>query len=692
MKPLKSDGTTTTVPAPEERIAGEELWLPPGGTAGMVVTEQTALQLPSLLAAVNTLATDVALLPLGVYQRGADGGRREAREHPADRLIRVSPDGQTTPLRWRQSWMLHALLHGNGYAEIQRTGRGAPYALHLLDPRTTCARRVDDRPGYQLDGGRWLEAANVLHLAGLGFDGLTGFNFVRLLREAIGLGMGAQSYAADYFQNGAEPGGVIETPQKLNPEGRANLRDGWHGRHGGPGNRHSVAVLEQGAKWVGTSADPEKSQLNETRKYQLLDTIRPWRLPPHKAGDFSQAHLSNIEASNLDYLMTAMMGWVAGIEQECSFKLLTIAEQAEGYYVEANTNALLRGDTSQRNASYEVALRNGWMSRNEVRRRENLDPIPADQGGDLFTVQAQNIPLDQVGKERPPKPPIAATPPALRHNKWHGKDGKFASGPGGHAGGYAAMTGTQQVEAAHEIAADLVDHPDPVGELAKEFPGTDPDTIAEAKQAHKELLKDQEVARKEQAKDQAKDLKDFDKDQAKETKEFHKGQQSEAKEFDEDQAHEIKEHAKEQASEIKDQAKQQASEVKDLEKGQESDRKELHKSTDDLNEHLDQADSHKVERADLDQQHASDQADLTASHKADTEALHEQQRSDREGFKKQQESDREDFEADQVDSRKSFLDDQEADRTALADSHREEMHDLLASHALEFIDQVEPEQ
>src|SRR5436305_2289659 len=165
---LKSDGTTggTTLSASEERIAGEELWLPPGGSAGMVVTEQTALQLPSLLAAVNTLATDVALLPLGVYQRGADGGRREAREHPADRLVRVSPDGQTTPLRWRQSWMLHALLHGNGYAEIQRTGRGAPYALHLLDPRTTCARRVDDRPGYQLDGGRWLEAANVLHLAG----------------------------------------------------------------------------------------------------------------------------------------------------------------------------------------------------------------------------------------------------------------------------------------------------------------------------------------------------------------------------------------------------------------------------------------------------------------------------------------------------------------------------------------------
>lgn len=438
MKPLKSDGTTTTtVPAPEERIAGEELWLPPGGSAGMVVTEQTALQLPSLLAAVNTLATDVALLPLGVYQRAADGGRREAREHPADRLVRVSPDGQTTPLRWRQSWMLHALLHGNGYAEIQRTGRGAPYALHLLDPRTTCARRVDDRPGYQLDGGRWLEAANVLHLAGLGFDGLTGFNFVRLLREAIGLGMGAQSYAADYFQNGAEPGGVIETPGKLNPEGRANLRDGWHGRHGGPGNRHSVAVLEQGAKWVGISVDPEKSQLNETRKYQLLDTIRPWRLPPHKAGDFSQAHLANIEASNLDYLMTAMMGWVTGIEQECTFKLLTMGEQAAGFYIEANTNALLRGDTSQRNASYEVALRNGWMSRNEVRRRENLDPIPADAGGDLYTVQSQNIPLSEVGKERPPKPPIAATPPGLRHNPNHGADGKFSSGGGGHHAGSA---------------------------------------------------------------------------------------------------------------------------------------------------------------------------------------------------------------------------------------------------------------
>jgi HK97 family phage portal protein len=437
MRPLKSDGTTTTtVPTPEERIAGEELWWPPGGSAGMVVTEQTALQLPSLLAAVNTLATDTALMPMGVYQRTDDGSRREAREHPADRLLRISPNGETTPLRWRQSWMLHALLHGNGYAEIQRTGRGAPYALHLLDPCTTCAKREGGRLGYALDGGRWLEAANVLHLAGIGFDGVTGYNFVRLLRQAIGLGMGAESYAADYFANGAEPGGVIESPAKLNPEGRANLRDGWHGRHGGPGRRHSVAVLEQGAKWVATTTDPEKSQLSETRKYQLLDTIRPWRVPPNKAGDYSQAHLANLESSNLDYLMTALMGWITGIEQECTFKLLTVAEQAKGFYIEANTKALLRGDTASRNASYEVALRNGWMSRNEVRKAENLDPIPADQGGDLFTVQAQNIPLDKVGQEKGPMLPPAALPGAreARHNPHHGHDGKFSSGGAGHSG------------------------------------------------------------------------------------------------------------------------------------------------------------------------------------------------------------------------------------------------------------------
>lgn len=297
--------------------------------------------------------------------------------------------------------MLHALTGGNGYSEIQRLGRGRPHALHLLDPGSTEPEETAARLVYHLrDVGRTLPHTSVLHVAGLSLDGLVGLNFVRLLRQAIGLDRAAETSAANYFANGSEPGGVIETPQKLNPEAKLRLRDGWEGRHGGPGGRHRVAVLEQGASWKATGTDPDKSQLLETRKHQVLDVIRAWRVPPHKAGDLSQAHLANLEASNLDYLMTALVGWLEAIEQEFNLKLFSRSERAAGLYCEHDVNALLRGDIKSRMAAYSTGLRDGWTNRNEVRRRENLNPIPAEEGGDTYTVQAQMIPLRDVGKDR----------------------------------------------------------------------------------------------------------------------------------------------------------------------------------------------------------------------------------------------------------------------------------------------------
>jgi HK97 family phage portal protein len=408
---LASDGTAggTHLRAPEERsVAGEELWWPPGvGSAGIYVTESTALRLPAILASINVLATDVAALPLCVHQRQADGGRRDADEHPVSILWGRSPNGETTPFRWRQAWLAHALQYGNGYGEIVRTGRGAPTAFHLLDPRTTEPKRVDGRLGYSIEGGRrWIEAANVLHIAGLGLDGLTGYSFVKLMRQSIGLGIASETYAADYFANGADPGGVIETPQKLSREAKESLRDGWEMRHRGAGNHHRTAVLEQGSKYNQIGSDPEKSQLVETRKFQVVDAIRPWRVPPHKAGDFSEAHLANIDASNLDYLMTALIGWLETIEQECNLKLFTLAEYKAGYYVEHNVNALLRGDIKSRFECYALAIDKGWMNRDEVRARENMNPIGKDAGGDKFLVQMQYTTLETAGVPVPEKSPV----------------------------------------------------------------------------------------------------------------------------------------------------------------------------------------------------------------------------------------------------------------------------------------------
>jgi hypothetical protein len=257
----------------------------------MVVTEQTALQLPSLLAAVNTLATDVALLPLGVYQRARTAGAAR----PASTRPTAWSGSRPTARRPRSAGANRGCSTRSCTATA--TPRSSAPAAGPPTPSTcsTPARRARSGsttgPATSSTAAAGSRPPTCSTWPGLGFDGLTGFNFVRLLREAIGLGMGAQSYAADYFQNGAEPGGVIETPAEAQPRGpgqpprrlaRPPRRAGQPPLRGRP---------RAGGQVGRHLADPEKSQLNETRKYQLLDTIRPWRLPPHKAGDFSQAHL-----------------------------------------------------------------------------------------------------------------------------------------------------------------------------------------------------------------------------------------------------------------------------------------------------------------------------------------------------------------------------------------------------------------
>jgi HK97 family phage portal protein len=389
-------------PVGEERAAWEEGWLrglPIGGSAGVHVTERSALQFPAILASVIVLATDVAVLPLNVYRKRPDGGRDAVDDHPINELLSVSPDGETTPFTFRQSLVGHALLWGTGYAEIVRRGRGTPSAIHLLDPDLTRPRRVSGRLQYDLENGRSLPHEDCFRLAGFGLDGLLGLNLVRLIRESIGLGLASQGFAADFFSNGSEPDGVLQTDKTLSGPARERLQQSWEGRHQGYGKRRRVALLEEGLKWQGTSTDPEKGQLLETRRFQVNDTPRPWRLPPHKIGDYSNAHLANIEASNLDYLQTALMPWLVAWEQEAYLKLLTPAERRAGLYIEHNVNALMRGDIKSRFEAYALALDLGITNIDEVRAKENYNPLGEERGGRKHLVQLNRTTLDRIGEE-----------------------------------------------------------------------------------------------------------------------------------------------------------------------------------------------------------------------------------------------------------------------------------------------------
>lgn len=375
--------------------------------SGVNVDPRTALTLTAAYAAINVIATDVASLPLRVYRARPDGGRDEDRTHPVWDLLACSPDGETTAMRWRQALMGHVLGWGNGYAEVT-FGGGYPTGLYLLDPGQTYAQRrpQDRRLYYQIKGGT-LPPSKTIHIAGLGFDGLTGYSPVSLAREAIALGLATEAFGGSLFGNGAHAGGFLKTPQKLSPEAKADLRKAWNSVHQGAENAHRIAVLEQGMEWVQTTIPPEDAQFLATRQFQVVEIARIYRCPPNKIGDYTQSHLSNIEAANLDYLTTTLMPWCEQIEQELNLKLFTRQERAAGYFVEHNMAALLRGDSKAR-AEFYTRLRDlGVLNPNQICRFENLNPIGPE--GEIRLVPLNMTTLANAGKApADPQPPTEA--------------------------------------------------------------------------------------------------------------------------------------------------------------------------------------------------------------------------------------------------------------------------------------------
>jgi HK97 family phage portal protein len=349
--------------------------------------------------------------------------------------------------------MGHTLGWGNSYSEIVRDGSGIPTALWPLHPGTTRAFHTEAGELLYEDintGKRYLPE-NILHVAGLGFDGLTGYSPVTLARQAIGLGIGAEQFGATLFGNGAVPKGILEVPKKLSEMAAKKLRESWENVHGGSGNANRTAVLEEGITWKNTSINPDDAQFLLTRKFQVNEVARIFNIPPHKIGDYSESHRANVEESNLDYLTTTLQGWLESIEAEYDAKLLFDDERDELCFSH-NMNALMRGNMAARGSYYESRFRVGSISPDEIRTAEGEDPIGPDRGGDQYLIQSQYIPLDQASQvmaaksgaqPQPPEPPPSPPNPAKRFNHNHGQDGKFSSGSGG--GGRTLASGPLRV-------------------------------------------------------------------------------------------------------------------------------------------------------------------------------------------------------------------------------------------------------
>lgn len=392
---------------PQNRTAGSHYSFFMGGSAsGKQVNERTSMQMTAVYSCVRILSEAVASLPLNVYRYTDTGGKEKAFDHPLYRLLHDEPNPEMSSFIFRETLMTHLLLWGNAYAQIIRNGKGEVIALYPLMPdRMTVDRDSNGRLYYKYrksnddaptmeNGSVILDPTDVLHVPGLGFDGLVGYSPIAMAKNAIGLAIAAEEYGSKFYANGAAPSGVLEHPGTLKDPVR--IRDSWNSTFGGSSNSHKVAVLEEGMKYTPISISPNEAQFLETRKFQINEIARIFRVPPHMVGDLEKSSFSNIEQQSLEFVKYTLDPWVIRWEQALYRTLLT-EEEKKSYFFKFNVEGLLRGDYQSRMQGYATARQNGWMSANDIRELEDLDRIPAELGGDLYLINGNMLPLESAG-------------------------------------------------------------------------------------------------------------------------------------------------------------------------------------------------------------------------------------------------------------------------------------------------------
>ena len=355
-------------------------------TSGKPVNERTAMQTTAVYACVRILAEAVASLPLHVYEYQDDGGKKLVHDHPLYYLLHDEPNPEMTSFVFRETLMSHLLIWGNAYAQIIRDGAGRVLGLYPLLPDKmdvqrddkgniyyVYSRNSDENPMFKEYGNIKLKAEDVLHIPGLGFDGLIGYSPIAMAKNAVGMTLACEEYGASFFANGANPGGVLEHPGVLKDPSK--VRESWNSVYRGVSNAHKIAVLEEGMKYQQIGIPPEEAQFLETRKFQINEIARLYRIPPHMVGDLDKSSFSNIEQQSLEFVKYTLDPWVIRWEQSLQRSLLLPGEKGK-YFIKLNVDGLLRGDYQSRMNGYAVGRQNGWFSANDIREMENMNPIP----------------------------------------------------------------------------------------------------------------------------------------------------------------------------------------------------------------------------------------------------------------------------------------------------------------------------
>jgi len=370
-------------------------------TTGITVTNGKAMTLSAVYACVRILAESLASLPLVVYER-LPRGKERAMQHPVYQLLHNRPNPEMTPLQFVETMQGHVGLTGNAFAEIEWNGRGQPIALWPITPDRVSVKRANGSKQFLVnlpDGSSViLKSGDMLHIPGFGYDGLIGYSPIGLMKQTLSVGMAAEEFGARFFGNGSRPGGLLTMAagQKLSNEARARLKASWEQAQGGLSNAHRVAILEEGLTWQKTQIDPDDAQFLETRNFQVTEICRIFRVPPHMIAQLDKATFSNIEQQSIEFVTHSLRPWAVRWEQALNFELFSTQAQGQ-YFTKFLMDSLLRGDTASRYAAYAVGRNGGWLSANDIRELEDMNPLPGD-AGEVYLVPLNMVPADQVAR------------------------------------------------------------------------------------------------------------------------------------------------------------------------------------------------------------------------------------------------------------------------------------------------------
>lgn len=366
--------------------------------SGVSVSPDTAMRITAVFCAVNILSGAIGSLPIWVYEQIDEDTKRKDTNHPVYKILSKNPNPWQTPIEFKTLMGLHYLLRGNAYAQILFNQSGGISKLIPLNPdRMTINISETGLPVYthRKENGtsRTYQRWQILHIKGLSQDGYKGLSPIDQCREAIGLASASEEFAARFYSNDASPGGVLRHPETLSEEVHKRIKDSWKSSHAGGRNAHEIAILEEGMEFQPISLKAEDVQFLEARNFQIFEIARIFNLPPHMLKDLSRATWGNIESEDIGYVKHSLRPHLITFEQVFERDLLSL-ESTDGkeFAIEYDVDGLLRGDVKSRTYSYMVGIQNGWLSINDVRRRENLNPIP---NGDTHFVPTNNMtPLD----------------------------------------------------------------------------------------------------------------------------------------------------------------------------------------------------------------------------------------------------------------------------------------------------------